>query len=116
MNAVRHLRKLFPTTTLLADMKTMDAGRAEMEMAAKAGANIAVVMGDAPESTIKECVQAGKNYGIKICVDFINTAKVEERVADIEKWGADYIAVHTAIDDQMCGKTPFSALQQFAVR
>ena len=27
MNAVRHLRKLFPATTLLADMKTMDAGR-----------------------------------------------------------------------------------------
>jgi len=26
MNAVRHLRKLFPATTLLADMKTMDAG------------------------------------------------------------------------------------------
>ena len=112
MNAVRHLRKLFPATTLLADMKTMDAGRAEMEMAAKAGANIAVVMGDAPDSTIKECIQAGRNYGIKICVDFINTAKVEERVADIEKWGADYMAVHTAIDDQMHGKTPFSALQQ----
>jgi len=112
MNAVRHLRKLFPATTLLADMKTMDAGRAEMEMAAKAGANIAVVMGDAPDSTIKECIQAGKNYGIKVCVDFINSSKVEERVADIEKWGADYIAVHTAIDDQMHGKTPFSALQQ----
>jgi len=111
MNAVRHLRKLFPATTLLADMKTMDAGRAEMEMAAKAGANIAVVMGDASDSTIKECIQAGRNYGIKICVDFINSAKVGERFADIEKWGADYIAVHTAIDDQMHGKTPFSALQ-----
>jgi len=111
MNAVRHLRKVFPGVTLLADMKTMDAGRAEMEMAAKAGANIAVVMGDAPDSTIKECIQAGKNYGIKVCVDFINSAKVGERVADIEKWGADYIAVHTAIDDQMHGKTPFSALQ-----
>lgn len=111
MNAVRHLRKVFPGVTLLADMKTMDAGRAEMEMAAKAGANIAVVMGDAPDSTIKECIQAGKNYGIKVCVDFINSAKVEERVADIEKWGADYIAVHTAIDDQMHGKTPFSTLQ-----
>src|SRR3972149_1463509 len=112
MNAVRHLRTFFRDTTLLADMKTMDAGRAEMEMAAKAGANIAVVMGDAPDSTIKECIQAGRNYGIKICVDFINTAKAEERVADIEKWGADYMAVHTAIDDQMHGKTPFSALQQ----
>ena len=112
MNAVRHFRKLFPDKTLIADMKTMDAGRAEMEMAAKAGANIAVVMGNAPDSTIRECIQAGKNYGIKISVDCINNINIEDRVADIEKWGADYIAVHTAIDDQMCGKTPFDILQR----
>ena len=49
---------------------------------------------------------------MKICVDFINNNKVEECVADIEKWGADYIAVHTAIDDQMHGKTPFITLQR----
>lgn len=111
MNAVRHLRKLFPGRTLIADMKTMDAGRAEMEMAAKAGANIAVVMGNAPNSTIRECIQAGKNYGIKICVDCIDNNKIEERAADIEKWGADYISVHTAIDDQMYGRTPFDTLR-----
>lgn len=112
MNAVRHFRKLFPGRTLIADMKTMDAGRAEVEMAAKAGANVAVVMGNAPDSTIRECVQAGKNYGIKICVDCIDDVKVEERAADIEKWGADYITIHTAIDDQMYGKTPFDILQR----
>ncbi len=111
MNAVRHFRKLFPATTLVADMKTMDAGRTEMEMAAKAGADIAVVMGNAPRSTIKECIQAGKNYGIKICVDFMDNGKIEERITEIEKWGADYIAIHTSIDDQMYGKTPFSTLQ-----
>ncbi len=111
MNAIRHFRKAFPDRTLVADMKTMDAGRAEMEMAAKAGANIAVVMGNAPDSTIRECIQAGKNYGIKICADCMDGIKIEERAADIEKWGADYIAVHTAIDDQMCGKTPFGVLQ-----
>lgn len=111
MNAVRHMRKLFPGRTLIADMKTMDAGRAEMEMAAKAGANIAVVMGNAPDSTIRECIQAGKNYGIKICVDCIDNGKILERAADIEKWGADYIAVHTAIDDQMYGRMPFDTLR-----
>lgn len=116
MNAIRHMRKLFPHTTLIADMKTMDAGRTEMEMAAKAGANIAVVMGNAPDSTIKECIQAGKNYGIKICVDFINNREVEEHAADAEEWGADYVAVHTAIDDQMYGQTPFEALQRISTR
>lgn len=111
MNAVRHFKKLFPHVTLVADMKTMDAGRIEVEMAAKAGATIVVVMGDASDSTIRECIQAGKNYGIKVCVDFMNVHK-DERVAAVEKWGADYIAVHTAIDEQMSGKTPFNVLQE----
>ncbi len=116
MNAIRHMRKLFPDITLVADMKTMDAGRAEMEMAAKAGANVAVVMGNAPGSTIKECIQAGRNYGIKICVDLMNNREVEEHAADIEEWGADYIAIHTAIDDQMYGQTPFEMLQRISTK
>ncbi|OQY99054.1 MAG: bifunctional hexulose-6-phosphate synthase/ribonuclease regulator [Candidatus Brocadia sp. UTAMX2] len=116
MNAIRHMRSLFPHTTLVADMKTMDAGRAEMEMAAKAGADIAVVMADAQDSTIRECIEAGKNYGIKICVDCIHDAEIEERAADIEKWGAACLSVHTAIDDQMRGKTPFAVLQRISGR
>jgi len=111
MNAVRLLRKKFPETVLVADMKTMDAGRTEMEMAAKAGANFAVVMGNAPDSTIKECLSAGKNYGLKVCVDVMDDEDIEKRCVEFEKWGADIISVHTAIDDQMCGKTPFKTLE-----
>ncbi|MCF6147949.1 MAG: bifunctional hexulose-6-phosphate synthase/ribonuclease regulator [Candidatus Kuenenia sp.] len=112
MNAIRRMRELFPETMLIADMKTMDAGRVEMEMAAKAGAGIAVVMGNAPGATIRECVLAGKNYGIKVCADFMDADAVDERIGNVEKWGVDYISIHTAIDDQMSGKTPFDTLQR----
>ncbi|MBW2392352.1 MAG: orotidine 5'-phosphate decarboxylase, partial [Deltaproteobacteria bacterium] len=66
LNAVRELRKLFPQTTIVADMKIMDTGRVEVEAAAKAGANIVDVLGAASDATIQECIQAGKNYGAKI--------------------------------------------------
>ena len=90
----------------------MDAGRLEMETAAKAGADIAVVMGSAPDSTIKECISAGKNYGIKIEVDFLGIADCVERAIDVEEWGADFIGVHTAIDEQMLGNDPFERLSK----
>ena len=112
LDSVRTLRKEFPTTTIVADMKTMDAGRLEMETAAKAGADIAVVMGSAPDSTIKECISAGKNYGIKIEVDFLGIADCVERAIDVEEWGADFIGVHTAIDEQMLGNDPFKRLSK----
>ncbi len=112
LDSIRVLRKEFPSTTIVADMKTMDAGRLEMETAAKAGADIAVVMGGATDSTIKECISAGKNYGIKVEVDLLGITDCVSRSIDIERWGADFIGVHTAIDEQMQGSSPFEKLKE----
>ncbi|KPL00384.1 MAG: bifunctional hexulose-6-phosphate synthase/ribonuclease regulator, partial [Planctomycetes bacterium SM23_65] len=103
LNAVRELRANFPNTRIVADMKTMDAGRAEMEMAAKAGANLAVVLGGASDTTIRECVKAGQNYGIEVGVDMIAVADAAARAKQCQEWGAAVIGVHTAIDEQMTG-------------
>ena len=104
LSVIRELRKNFPKSTIVADMKTMDAGRIEMETAAKAGANVATVMGAASDATIKECIIAGHNYGIKIGVDLLGVENLVKRAEDVEKWGADFVGLHTAIDDQMKGK------------
>ncbi len=112
LDSIRALRKEFPTTTIVADMKTMDAGRVEMETAAKAGADIAVVMGSATDATVKECISAGKNYGIKIEVDLLGITDCVSRSIEAEKWGADIIGIHTAIDEQMQGSSPFEKLKE----
>ena len=103
LNAVRELRATFPDARIVADMKTMDAGRAEMEMAAKAGANLAVVLGGASDATIRECIKAGQNYGIEVGVDMIGVEDAAGRAKECQEWGAALIGVHTAIDEQMTG-------------
>jgi len=112
LHAVRELRKLFPDSTVVADMKIMDAGRTEVETAAKAGANIVDVLGASSDATIRECIQAGKNYGAKIVVDMIAVDDVLSRAKQVEDFGADYVSVHCAIDEQMEGKDPFDVLRQ----
>ena len=112
LNAVRELRRHFPQHTIVADMKIMDAGRMEVEAAAKAGANLVDVLGAASDATIAECVQAGKNYGAKIVVDLISVADPVARAQQVEALGADYITVHVAIDDQMIGRDPFDLLRR----
>ncbi|MEA3560940.1 MAG: 3-hexulose-6-phosphate synthase [Candidatus Omnitrophota bacterium] len=116
LDAVRRLRKEFPKKTIVADLKIMDAGRIETEAAAKAGADIICVLGLASDSTIRECVQAGKNYGAKIEADLIEVkdSNIERRAKQIEKIGVDYIGVHCAIDEQMEGKDPFLKLRKVA--
>jgi 3-hexulose-6-phosphate synthase/6-phospho-3-hexuloisomerase len=112
LDAVRELRRLFPGKVIVADMKIMDAGRVEVETAAKAGAQIIDVLGAASDATIAECVQAGKNYGAKIAVDLIAVADPLARARQVEELGADYISIHLAIDEQMRGggQDPFAML------
>jgi len=112
LEAVRELRRLFPHVTIVADMKVMDAGRIEVEAAAKAGANIVDVLGAASPATIRECIQAGKNYGARIVVDLIAVPDPVSRAREAEEWGADFVTVHCSIDEQMEGKDPFAALRQ----
>jgi 3-hexulose-6-phosphate synthase/6-phospho-3-hexuloisomerase len=112
LQAVREMRRLFPEITLVADMKIMDTGRVEVETAAKAGANIVDVLGAASDATIRECIQAGKNYGAKIIVDMIAVKDVVSRARAVEEFGADYVSVHCAVDEQMEGKDPFETLRK----
>jgi len=107
MEAVRALRKAFPDKKIVCDTKTMDAGRAEMEMAAKSGANLAVVMGIAPDETIRDAVRAGKHYGIEVTADLMGVADAAARAVQLAEWGVDQVCVHTPIDEQMTGKISF---------
>jgi 3-hexulose-6-phosphate synthase/6-phospho-3-hexuloisomerase len=111
LNAVRALRKEFPRHTIVADMKTMDAGRIEMETAAKAGANVAMVMGAACDSTIAECVHAGRNFGIEVGVDMLGVQDFVGRARQVEKLGVNYVVIHTPIDEQMRGADPFARVR-----
>ncbi len=114
LNSVRTIRKLFPKNKIVADMKSMDTGRYEVESAAKAGADIVIVLGVADNSTIKEAVEAGKNYGCEIMVDLMNVDDMSERAKGIEEIGADYICVHVGIDQQMMGINPIAELKNIS--
>jgi len=111
LDAVREVKRRFPGKVIVADMKIMDAGRTEVEAAAKAGARVIDVLGTAMDATILECVQAGKNYGAQIVVDLIAVPDPVARARQVEELGADYITVHVAIDEQMRGEDPFAMLQ-----
>jgi 3-hexulose-6-phosphate synthase/6-phospho-3-hexuloisomerase len=95
-------------------MKTMDAGRAEVEYAAKAGAGVVGVLGAASDATLQECIEAGRNYGAAIIVDLIQVGDPVARAREAEAMGASYIGIHVAIDEQMAGKTPFETLRRVA--
>ncbi len=114
MDTVRTMRKAFPDRTILADMKTVDTGAMEVEMAAKAGADVAIVLGSADDSTILDALRSAHKYGIRLMADLISAPEPVGRAVELEALGVDYINVHVGIDQQMMGKDPVSILMEIA--
>lgn len=112
LNCIRELRKKFPNAKIVADMKTADVGRIEVEIASKAGANVVSVLGTSDDETIKESVSAAKNYGAEIMADLLGVTDAVKRAKEIEKLGVDYIDVHIPIDEQMKGKISFDIVRK----
>ncbi len=105
-DAVRTLKREFPGKKIIADTKTMDVGAFEVEIMAKAGADIVTVLGLADDATIEEAVMAGRKYGAEIMVDMINVPDRVARSKEVEKLGVAYICLHMGIDTQMRGEEP----------
>lgn len=110
MEVVRKLKELFPKKTLVADMKTMDTGAFETEMAAKAGADIVCILAASDESTIIDALKSARKYGTKIMADLIGVEDKVKRSKELEKLGVDYLCMHVGIDEQMIGKKPVEIL------
>jgi 3-hexulose-6-phosphate synthase (EC 4.1.2.43) len=112
MDAIRELRKNFPDRIIIADMKIADTGSMEVEMGAKAGADIVVVLASADNSTILEAIRAAKKYGVKIMADLISAKDPVSRSVELEKMGVDYINVHAGIDQQMEGQDSLAIMKE----
>jgi 3-hexulose-6-phosphate synthase/6-phospho-3-hexuloisomerase len=92
----------------------MDAGYTEVEIAAKAGAGVITILGNADNPVIEQALLAAKKYGVRIMVDLIAVSNPAERIADLEKMGVDLINIHVGIDRQMTGDSPIGLLQKLA--
>ena len=104
------LRAKFPNNKILVDLKTMDAGFYETEPFYKAGADICTVLGTADIGTIKGVIDAANKYGKEAQIDLINVTDKKARTLEVAKLGAHIIGVHTGLDQQAAGQTPFGDL------
>ena len=112
MRAVELLKRRFPDRKIVADLKTMDTGALEVEMAARHGADVVSILGVADDKTIKDAVEVARRYGIRVMVDLIGVKDKVKRAKELEKMGVHYILVHTGIDEQVQGKSPMEDLEK----
>ena len=100
LHGVRALRDAFPGVPIVADLKTMDGGYLEAEMMAKAGATHVVVMARAHPATVKQVVQAGKDYGVKVMGDNLGCPDMAAGAKLLEDLGCDFVIHHIGFDER----------------
>jgi 3-hexulose-6-phosphate synthase/6-phospho-3-hexuloisomerase len=100
MHGVRALRQKFPTTPIVADLKTMDGGYLEAEVMAKAGATHVVVMARAHEETIRCVLKAGRDLGVKVMGDNLGCPDMVAAARWLEDLGCDYVVHHIGYDER----------------
>jgi len=93
------LRRVCPNAEIVADLKTMDTGALEAQLARSFGADRATVLAAADIETIVDFVNEPKKLGLKSVVDSIGVGST--RLFEVvDRVKPDYVLVHTSIDAQ----------------
>ncbi|MCZ6904721.1 MAG: orotidine 5'-phosphate decarboxylase [Acidobacteria bacterium] len=100
LHSVRALRDEFPTHPIVADLKIMDGGYLEAELAARAGATHVVVMARAHPSTLRVVVEAAKDYDLKVMGDDLGAEDKAACARMMEEMGVDFIIHHVGYDER----------------
>lgn len=112
LGLVEELRSRFPDKLLLVDLKTMDAGEYEATPFYAAGADICTVLGVSGLPTVEGVVKAAKAHGSEAQVDLINVPDKSACAQACADLGAQIIGIHTGLDAQAAGHSPFGDLQE----
>ena len=110
VSLVRELKRRFPGKLILVDLKTLDAGEYEAPPFYAAGADICTVLGVSGLPTIAGVVKAANAHNAEVQVDLINVPDKVSCARESAKLGAQIIGVHTGLDAQAAGQTPFADL------
>ncbi|CAH0204857.1 3-hexulose-6-phosphate synthase [Arthrobacter sp. Bi83] len=100
LSAVTAIKNAHPDKIVFADLKTMDAGELEADIAFKAGADLITVLGAADDSTIAGAVKAAKAHNKGVVVDLIGVADKVTRAKEVRALGAKFVEMHAGLDEQ----------------
>jgi len=84
---------------VVADLKTMDRGKTEVEMAAEAGASAAIALGSAPIETLNSFIESCEASGLDAMVDMMNVEFPLSVLRALKK-APQVVIIHRGVDEE----------------
>lgn len=100
---ISELRQVAKDKFMIADLKTLDVGKVEADIAYEDTADAVVASGLAPPETLDAFVHEAKRLGIYAIIDMLNVENVLEKLKSLKNF-PDVVILHRGID-QESGRT-----------
>jgi 3-hexulose-6-phosphate synthase len=94
IRAVRELRRRHRGTTIVADIKVIDAGEPIAELAFAAGANVVTVLGCASNEVIDRVVRSAQRYDGEVMADSLSVLDIAGRTRELRELGVSSLCIN----------------------
>ena len=111
VNVIRELREVAKDMFIVADLKTLDVGKVEVDLAFEETADAVVVAGLATSETIDKFIKEAKRLGVYAIMDLMNVGNPVNKLKSLEKL-PDVAILHRAIDAEKTGKTRWEIIKE----
>lgn len=97
VTTVEEENEIFPY--VVGDLKTMDRGKTEVEIAARAGASAAIALGSAPIETLNSFIEQCETYGLDAMIDMMNVEFPLSVLRALKKV-PPVVIIHRGVDEE----------------
>ena len=111
VNVIRELRNVAKDMFIVADLKTLDVGKVEVDLAFEETADAVVVAGLATPETIDKFIKEAKRLGIYAIMDLMNVDDPIAKLGSLKRL-PDVAILHRAIDAEKTGKTRWDIIKE----
>ncbi len=111
INVIRELSNIWlnnffsaqPSRYIVADLKTMDRGETEVQLASNAGASAVIGLGQSPIETINAFIASCKKYQLDSMLDLMNVEQPIKIIRKLKKL-PDVVLLHRGVDEETFNK------------
>jgi len=109
--AINELREVAKADFMIADLKTLDVGQVEVDVAFEDGADAVVASGLATPEVIDKFIYEAKRLGIYAIIDMMNVEDPVKKLKSLKDL-PDIVIIHRAIDSEKAQEIKWSAIKQ----
>ncbi|MBC7130647.1 bifunctional 5,6,7,8-tetrahydromethanopterin hydro-lyase/3-hexulose-6-phosphate synthase, partial [Candidatus Bathyarchaeota archaeon] len=108
---ISELREVAKDIFIIADLKTLDVGKVEVDIAYEETADGVIAAGLAPKETLDAFIYEAKRLGIYAAVDMLNVENPVEKLKSLKEF-PDIIIIHRGIDQETGRSIGFERIQE----